>query len=417
MKISSSVSSSNFKREASPTVCCYYINNRSQSVSDRGYTVNGSDRDSENSPYTKKPSLKSDSAEYLKNFANFNNNKNRSAQQQQQQASEVVSEKKNNFHQSIIDDIKNDNNNTHKGVDYKSISDRKCATREYFLREKIKRFEESGNSRSAYSCKNRTLNDSCTSEFLATAPDDRPAYECVSEISSSNNNKRKYYENDKNSLLLINRDERQLRSQQQRGRRFTAQSEKCKLKYVNDNNNNQVESLKNSTKIVSSKPPVAHSNYCRSAVNESPSQNNLTQKKRNFLDDNDFSFIDSSSSQSASRSSSTSFACDEIDENLKNLRKNRIPKIANISKIKRHESIASANNNNNNSNCNIYDHQLKDTKQHSHSDLDLKSAIDRVISTEGENEQPAESSQQLKASIDRSIPDNSVSWESHSAPH
>ncbi|KAG5680642.1 hypothetical protein PVAND_010136 [Polypedilum vanderplanki] len=276
-KISSSVSSSNFKREASPTVCCYYIQNRSQSS------------------------------------------------------------RNNNCNSSKSVEINSDNINRTKKVP--------------LLKEKIKKFEKSENLvevvASGIPSSSSSLNN-C---------DRRPVYKCVSE----NNNKR-IYDDDKNSnfsTFLINRDERQQQQQLkakaiQRGeaQKFIAQNERCKLKYVNDSNNNQVKSeLVRNIQNCASSLPIRHKHDTQISKSDdikitrviirhleptsSPSSPSLPndqvskQKVKNLLDDNDFSFIDSSS-QSVSRSSSTSFASDEIALNDNyNLRKLRIPKISN----------------------------------------------------------------------------------------
>ncbi|KAL7038622.1 hypothetical protein ACKWTF_009632 [Chironomus riparius] len=483
LKISSSVSSSNFKREASPTVCCYYINNnRSQSqISERSSYINNNNinnnnnkrnlnKNCENFQYLKKPlnnqsnqnSALSDSvpSEYSKKFANFNNNKNRSAQPQQK------SEKKNYFvlpsssssssSNAAVTSFNDKNNDNHKSIDINDDDDdgndfgKKCATREYFLREKIKRFENTSLISSS-ACnggnKNRPLNNNSIkqqSEFLAIAsPDDhRPVYQCISE---NNNNSRKNDKNSNFSTFLINRDEsRQLKAPAQRGTKFIAQNEKCKLKYVNDSNNNQVESLRNSQNCIgksvvalAAKPPpsqhLVNNNsddtkitrviirHLEPSVNETPI-NDENLRKNNLLDDNDFSFIDSSS-QSVSRSSSTSFASDEIDENSKNLRKHRIPKISNRinnnnNYNKRQESCLSAKNICANSNNRVYEYPINDRTNDTKSivyggcsDRELRNINNNHQISIAENEQPQQKLEQLKVSIDHSIPDNSIIME------
>jgi len=366
---------------------------------------------------------------------------------------------------AILTSFNDKNNDNHKSIDINDDDDdfgKKCATREYFLREKIKRFENtsliSTNSSSSRgsACnggnKNRPLNNSIKqqSEFLATASSDndhhRPVYQCISE--NNNNNSRKNDKNSNFSTFLINRDERQLKAPApQRGTKFIAQNEKCKLKYVNDSNNNQVESLRNSQNCIgksalAAKPPpsqhLVNTNNNNnsddtkitrviirhlepSSVNETPIDDENLRKK-NFLDDNNFSFIDSSS-QSVSRSSSASCASDEIDENSKNLRKYRIPKISNRinNNNKRQESLSAKNicaNSNSSNNNRVYEYPIDDRSNDTKSivyggcsDRELRNINNNHQILTAENEQPQQKheQQQLKVSIDHSIPDNSVS--------
>jgi hypothetical protein len=278
-------------------------------------------------------------------------------------------------------------------------------------------------------------------------------YQCVSESNNKSNSNKRIYDDDKNSnfsTFLINRDERQRQQQQQQqlkatatqrgeAQRFIAQNEKCKLKYVNDSNNNQVKSelVRNFQSCASSlpirqqpqptinksddikitrviirhlepsatsspSPPPTSSPPPPPSSSHSPSDQVSKWQKRNILDDNDFSFIDSSS-QSVSRSSSTSFASDDLAlGDASHLKKLRIPKISNT-RINKQQELRTTSANN------IYSHDRS---------LYKNDRINGHHHSLSEDEQQPNSHQlHLKASTDQTIPDYSVSTESCDAVH
>ena len=215
-----------------------------------------------------------------------------------------------------------------------------------YLKDKIRKFENPPNN-----IHENIINRSTTTKRAEEATADVDPVKSVSE-----DDQRKY--DDKNSrfkrTFLINRDESQ-------SKRISG--EKCNSKFANDGNNNQVKELiriqsesdtKNSslttvrqlrdttdinsrhcsdgiklTKVLI-KHPASIDVKKKSQVDFVESCNRRPQQvvpNQNSLNDNDFSFIDSSS-RSVSRSSSTSFASDDLgqcDEKV-NPRKLRIPK-------------------------------------------------------------------------------------------
>lgn len=212
-----------------------------------------------------------------------------------------------------------------------------------YLKDKIRRFENPPNN-----IHENIINRSTTSTTIK-------AEEATADVdpvkSVSENDQRIYY--DKNSRFtssfLINRDE----SQSQR-----IPSERCS---VSDGNNNQVKELKNQRDsdtnnsfkssltarqlrdinthccvngddIKVTKVVIRHlaPNVERNSPVSRQHQQHIVHKQSSF-NDNDFSFIDSSS-RSVSRSSSTSFASDEhgLCGEKVNPRKARTPKIARI---------------------------------------------------------------------------------------
>lgn len=309
-----SVSSNNLKRETSPTVCCYNINSRSQSV-----------RKSEGSFDT---------------FAN------------------VQRAEKKLIGDSNLTDIHKNRSQNQKSFTSKLPSDVLIQNREKitersfsYLKDKIRKFENPPNN-----IHENIINRSTTTIRAEEATVD--PVKCVSE-----DDQRKY--DDKNSrfrrTFLINRDESQSKG---------ISGERCNSKFVNDGNNNQVKelrfqpesdtensSLTTARQLRDSKDINIH---CRDDIKltkvivkhlapidvnkksqvEAADSNirrpSYIVPKQSSLNDNDFTFIDSSS-RSVSRSSSTSFVSDDLCDEKVNQRKLRIPKITRI----------------NNNNCNL----------------------------------------------------------------
>lgn len=255
-KISSVSSSSSFKREASPTVCCYNISNNN----------------------------------------NKNNNYNRSQLIRKQNNNEK-NLRKENAPQTIASGIPVPFNNS------REISEKNCGGGGY-LRDKFKKFETSPYNH----IKNRPNTTKTTSATFRT--------HSASDARESVGENRRIYDDDKNSnfsTLLINCDERQqLKAsavQNNNNNNINLINKRCKIKFANDSNNNQVKS------------PLT---VCTAA------ECDAKVSVPNILNDNDFSYIDSSS---ISRSSSTSFKSDEFLVNEKyiniqnnNFRNYNIPK-------------------------------------------------------------------------------------------
>lgn len=185
----------------------------------------------------------------------------------------------------------------------RELSEKNCGG---YLRDKFRKFETSPYNH----IKNRpntTTTTSAVAIFRTHSASD--AQESVGE-------NRRIYDDDKNSNFstsLINCDERQqLKASAVQNNNNNLINKRCKIKFVNDSNNNQVKSSL----------PVCAVTDCDDAK--------LSPPVPNILNDNDFSYIDSSS---ISRSSSTSFKSDEcavneknIQNNNNNLRKYHIPK-------------------------------------------------------------------------------------------
>ena len=291
-----SVSSSNFKRETSPTVCCY--NSRSQSF------------------------RKSDQSEG--NFGNFAN---------AQRAEEKLSHKSTSSAPFFSSNLANlhKNRSQYQFASKSLIQNRENSASEKSLKDKIRKFENPPNNIHK-NIINRTTTSTTT---IRTEEAD------VDPVKSVSENDQRIYD-DKNSrfscTLLINRDESQ-------SKRIAG--EQCNLKFESDGNNNQVktsDSLKSS--LTDRQQPRDKKDINKRCVNggdikvtkvvikhlapitKKSEERNLP--KQSSLDDNDFSFIDSSS-RSVSRSSSTSFASDDLnDEKVNQQRKFRIPKISRI---------------------------------------------------------------------------------------
>lgn len=198
------------------------------------------------------------------------------------------------------------------------------------LRDKFRKFETS-----PY---NNIKNRSNTTTIITAAATFRTQSAVAADAHESvGENRRIYDDDDKNSNFstsLINCDERQRlkasavqnNSNYSSNNNNTIINKRCKFKFVNDSNNNQVKSSLPITSTAISAYKVGDETHNNNTIYE-----NLVPQT-NILTDNDFSYIDSSS---ISRSSSTSFKSDEIsvneyDENLKvrnnNLRKYQIPK-------------------------------------------------------------------------------------------
>jgi hypothetical protein len=184
----------------------------------------------------------------------------------------------------------------------REFSEKNCGG---YLRDKFRKFETSPYNH----LKNRpntTTTTSSSATFRTHSASD--SHESVGE-------NRRIYDDDKNSNFstsLINCDERQqlkASAVQNNNNNLNLINKRCKIKFVNDSNNNQVKSSL----------PVCTATDCDAKLSVP-----------NILNDNDFSYIDSSS---ISRSSSTSFKSDEFAVNEKNLnvqnnnlRKYHIPK-------------------------------------------------------------------------------------------
>lgn len=301
------VSSLKLKRETSPTVCCYNINSRSQSV--------GESHQSE---------------KYFGRFA---------------------------IAKRAADDgqpVKGDDASVHphKSLVRESVAERTAQQREkigeiYYLKDKIRRFENPPNN-----IQENIINRSTTTTKLPRSEESTAAD--VDPVKSVSEDDQRICD-DKNSRfggkVFINRYESQSNSQQS--------DVKCTLRFANDDNNNKVraqqpraqsdstqsslidarqlprtkdrrfngDNTKVTRVVVRHLAPLAANKKAQVDAEEPP-----VVQKQNSFDDNDFSFIDSSS-RSVSRSSSYSFASDELgprDENVNCGRKARIPKITRV---------------------------------------------------------------------------------------
>lgn len=326
-----SVSSFKLKRETSPTVCCYNINSRFQSVGESHQSEENFERFAD----AKRANTKSSSSSFLKSSkcADFLLNKTNSQQ-----------------HKSVV------------CRDVKRPPKKRENINEIYLRDKIRRFENLPNNIQENIINRPTT--TTTRNEKATAAD-------VDPVKSVSEDDQRICDVDKNSFsatVLINRDESQSSKQ-------TISDEKCNwtfLKDANNNNNNnntnnnnfKVRALESDTKYDSLKSSLIdarqlhdtkdiNKRYCFNGDNTKVTKvvirhlaplafkkksqvdietSEIVQKKQNSFDDNDFSFIDSSS-RSVSRSSSLSFASDDFisrDETNVSGRKARIPKITKI---------------------------------------------------------------------------------------
>jgi hypothetical protein len=220
--------------------------------------------------------------------------------------------------------------NLHKNrSQYQFVSKSPIQNRENFaceksLKDKIRKFENPPNN-----IHESLINRTTTSTTTIRTEED------VDPVKSVSENDQRIYD-DKNSrfscTLLINRDESQ-------SKRIA--DEQCNSKFENDSNNNQVktsDSLKSSLTAPQLRDTKDINKQCCGDIKVTKvvikhlttidKKSNLP--KQNSLDDNDFSFIDSSS-RSISRSSSASFASDDLnDVKVNQQRKFRIPKISRI---------------------------------------------------------------------------------------
>lgn len=317
-KISSVSSSSSFKREASPTVCCYSIGtnnnnnnnfynyNRSQVIRNRQKNEN------------EKKILTRENCENARNIASYNNN----AQSNIPVPSPFESKFNNNVERKSPQ--KNHNRELNNSCEKNFIGGGGSN-----LRDKFRKFETSPYNNIKNRSNTTTIITAAAATFRTQSAEAADAHESVGE-------NRRIYDDDKNSNFstsLINCDERQRlkASAVQNNSNYsnnnnTIINKRCKFKFVNDSNNNQVKSSFKSSLPITSTANSAYKVDDNNIIHESQ------VPQTNILTDNDFSYIDSSS---ISRSSSTSFKSDEIsvnenDENLKvrinNLRKYQIPK-------------------------------------------------------------------------------------------
>jgi hypothetical protein len=241
------------------------------------------------------------------------------------------------------DSDKSDDNREEKGqigknhVDHENVNVNRTIKAVLF-KEKIKKFETSSSrENSEIGAKVVAAEAIISSSSSSSVNVDRHTeYQCISENNNKNNTKRIYDDDDKNSnfsTFLINRDERQQQqlkataAQRGEAQKFIAKNEKCKLKYVNDsNNNNQVQSelLRNSQKCAISLLMRQHVTHINKSDDLKTTQDiiqnfNETQNLPNY---NDCNFIDYPSLP-ASRPFSASFVSDDPNYHLRKL---RIPK-------------------------------------------------------------------------------------------
>jgi hypothetical protein len=260
-KISSVSSSSGFKREASPTVCCYSLsnhhnnnkNNNNFSAYNRSQLIRKKPNESERKSLKKE---NCENARYIKTQSNI----------------PVPFDESRKFVQTsreIISRVAGDGGSSSN------------------LKDKFKKIETS-----PY---NNLKNRSTTTTVAATTTSSVATFRTQSaDARESVGENRRIYDDDKNSNFstsLINCDERQ----------------RLKVNAVQKNNNNNNTINNNNNKGCKFK--IVSDN------NNNHTYENITQSKiTNILNDNDFSYIDSSS---ISRSSSASFKSDEISVNEK----------------------------------------------------------------------------------------------------
>lgn len=315
-----SVSSSNFKREASPTVCCYNINSRSQSL--RKGDQSGGEIDSVADARRAEKSQSHDQAQPSAPTLSSNLHRNRS------QAHKLTP----------------------------SDGCRLIASREIVgfsqLKDKIRRFENPPNN-----IHENIINRSTTSTTTTARRAEETTAADVDPVKSVSEDDRRIYD-DKNSrtfstTFLINRDESQSRR--------TA-SERCNLSLASDGNNNRVKEVHDSDTVsgfVSSLTAPRQlrdiNTHCCAKGDDikvtkvvikhlAPIVKTGTPTavlKQSSFDDNDFSFIDSSS-RSVSRSSSASF----VDDETVTQKQFRIPKITRINSYSREFSVKACANQN-----------------------------------------------------------------------
>jgi hypothetical protein len=425
-----SVSSSNFKRETSPTVCCYNTNSRSQPF--RKSEQSEENFDTFAVAHRAEKQAKSSASIYSSNLANIHQNRSQNHHQKSFLATPSPS---SNCGKSLIQNRYGENN---FGAE-KSFS---------YLKDKIRKFENPPNN-----FHENIINRSTTTraEEESTADVDHPVSKSVSE----NDHRRINEDDDKNShsfsgRFLINRDE----SLSRRVASVAAGSKRCmnnvnNKKLISDsNNNNQVKNQNqnlcesdtatidssrssltarqllrdkntsccvnggggNNNNIKVTKVVIRHLSPIVNRKSHENGQIGVEQHKQsNIFDDNDFSFIDSSS-RSVSRSSSTSVASDDFDEKV-NARKFRIPKVARInnSNYSQEFSVKTC------ANQNIY--SLDQSKNYSAQNA-CNVTSNRPRTYLSSDLEKSKNGQQLKVSttsfpkpiIDQSTPENSVSF-------
>lgn len=298
------VSSLKLKRETSPTVCCYNINSRSQSV--------GESHQSE---------------KYFERFAIAK----RAADDRQPPKGDGASvhPRKSLVRESVVAE--------------RTAQQRESIGEIYYLKDKIRRFENPPNN-----IQENIINRSTTTTKLPRSEESTAAD--VDPVKSVSEDDQRKCDDDKNSRfggkVFINRYESQSNPQQS--------DVKCTSRFANDDNNNKVRAQPTRAQSDSTQSSLIDARQLpRTKDRRFNGDNTKVTKvvirhleplaakrkspppvvqKQNSFDDNDFSFIDSSS-RSVSRSSSYSFASDELgprDENVNCGRKARIPKLTRI---------------------------------------------------------------------------------------
>lgn len=412
-----SVSSSNLKRETSPTVCCYYINNRSLSI--RGSDQKLCERD--------------------RNSVTAINVKHKFSRVC---ASGTIA----TVQRSTIANLK-------FIVPKLPASENFCEKNFRYLKDKIGKFENTP-SNNHENIKNRTTTR-LASITTKTSSNNETAVQSVGENCGSydddDRDGRKIC-GDKNSskfyTLIINRTG--IATATVNG--HTDDDRKCtEEKFVNDTNSNKINcSTSESGRSSLTTKQLLHdvsSNVINSHLNDIGDDINITNvftrhlapavnkksrisvatvvtttprmdvseraqetiksvsKKQNSLNDNDFSFIDSSS-RSVSRSSSTSFASDDGDErvNQRKFHTQRIPKINRINNFNYNQELSVKKF----ANQNIYPHDQSndgDDENGSWDERNLKLRNAKLINS-------FESSTAYKIGIDgqhlKSTPNNSL---------
>ena len=329
----SSVSSSNLKRETSPTVCCYYINNshsnRDAKSCQKARENNKNSANQVNCNRTNNNSNNNNNNNINNYNNNSNNNYNNNNNCEQYHNEYIANDRKrinaSDRNEQLTRNISNNENSERKQSE-------NCENGYSYLKDKIRKFENTTNNHQ--NIKNRTTTtssgvcgvsreineykNSCN-EFQIIRDESRlktPSSEC-SFVSDSNNNK----------LIKVSKLQVPLISDSVNKSSF---NEKQRRDTKDNNFVNGFDDVK-LTKVVILNKNLAHgvSNHKQSAPNKQ-----TKVQKQNSLDDNDFSFIDSSSNE-LSVSSSSSFASDDLRHDLNdafdkiNHKKNsyRIPKI------------------------------------------------------------------------------------------
>ena len=322
----SSVSSSNLKRETSPTVCCYYINNSHSNRDAKScQKARENNKNSANQVNCNRTNNNNN------NNSNNNNNINNNCEQYH---NEYIANDRKKVNASDRNEqlTRNISNNGENGEREQSEN---CENGYSYLKDKIRKFENTTNNHQ--NIKNRTTTtssgvcgvsreineykNSCN-EFQINRDESRlkaPSNEC-SVVSDSNNN----------HIIKVTKLQVPPTSDSVNKSSFNVKQlrDTKDSNFVNGVDGNDVKLTK---VVILNKKSLAHgvSNHKQSALNKQ-----TKVPKQNSLDDNDFSFIDSSSNE-LSVSSSSSFASDDLRHDLSdafdkiNHKKftNRIPKI------------------------------------------------------------------------------------------